>query len=156
MTDPTPDTPVSPASKRRAGECENNRTQRALRARQHCPAVTADVLTDLLHQLQAIADRVDGRLRLLQHEPDQVFLASALPPLRDRVAAITADARSLRQTALRWVEDSDEPTRAQAEQDPRDQIAGLQAGLAEIRALQPPPGRPDRPTLPGPERGPRA
>lgn len=114
-------------------------------------AVTADsanpqILTGLLPGLQQTANSLDAHLHLMEREPDRNYLAATLSTLRDRTETVRRDALALRQTALSLQSDTDELHRDLTEQDLRDRIIGLQAGIAEIRALHPPhnPG-------PGPE-----
>jgi hypothetical protein len=96
------------------------------------------LLADLLTRLQRTTTGLDAHLRLLQGEPDQGYLADTLPTLRVRVDAVHRDALTLRRAALRLHADADDLQRTLAEQDLRDAVAGLEAGMAEIRALQPP------------------
>jgi len=96
------------------------------------------VLPDMLPQLERTAAALDAQLHILQTEPDPVFLTKALPALRERVRTITDDTVSLRQTALRLLGEGDQLQRSLLEQDLRDSVAGLDAGLDEIRALQAP------------------
>lgn len=102
-------------------------------------------LADLLARLRQTTTGLDVHLQLLQGEPDQGYLAEALPALRERAEAVQRDALSLRQAALRLHSEADYLQRTLAEQDLRDAVTGLEAGMAEIRALQPPthPGKPD-------------
>jgi len=69
-----------------------------------------------------------------------VILNTLLPMLRERVRTITDDTVRLRQTASRLLGESDQLQRSLLEQDLRDSVTGLDAGLDEIRAL-PSPGR---------------
>lgn len=98
------------------------------------------VLADLLPRLEQTATALDAQLHLLQTEPDPVILNTLLPMLRERVRTITDDTVRLRQTASRLLGESDQLQRSLLEQDLRDSVTGLDAGLDEIRAL-PSPGR---------------
>ena len=109
------------------------------RATTGLPALAAPaVLEDLLPRLERTAAALDAQLHILQTEPDPVVLDTMLPALRERVRTITDDSVSLRQTALRLLGEGDQPQRSLLEQDLRDSVAGLDAGLDEIRALQVP------------------
>jgi len=111
------------------------------------------VLADLLPRLEHTATALDSQLRILLTEPNHDFLTALLPALRGRVRVITHDTVSLRQTTLRLLGEGDQLQRSLLEQDLRDAVAGLNAGLDELRALQlPGPG----PLPPGRREGERS
>jgi hypothetical protein len=95
----------------------------------------SQLLTDLLRRLRQTATALDTHLRLLSTEPDQRFLAAMLPSLRQRTGTIQRDTLRLRQTGLRLLSEEDLLRRSLLEQDLRDSVEGLEAGLAEVRAL---------------------
>lgn len=108
-------------------------------------ALTADasapeMLADLLRRLERATGSLDSYLRLLQTEPDLAFLRQMMPSLRDRVRTASEDALRLRRVALQWQSEGDRPERELLEVDLRDSVAGLEAGLNEIRHL----GSPDQ------------
>jgi len=95
-----------------------------------------------LEQLRPAVTALDARLRLLEGESDQSYLAQVLPVVRERVEQLCNDATALRRTALVL---GQSPLGSEVlEQDLRDQIRGLQAGAQEIGALDT-----DRGFLPG-------
>lgn len=98
----------------------------------------SQMLTDLLRRLRQATTALDTHLRLLATEPDQRFLATMLPSLRRRTETIQSDMRRLRHTGLRLLSEDDLLQRSLLEQDLRDSVEGLEAGLAEVRALHPP------------------
>lgn len=112
-------------------------------------------LTDLLRRLEVTTGSLDAQLRLVQSEPDQTYLQQVLPPLRERVHSVDSDAVRLRRTALRLQSEGDRLQRTMLEDDLRDSVAGLEAGLTEIQQLHQP-GRldltnqDDRPVHEGP------
>jgi hypothetical protein len=59
-----------------------------------------------------------------------------MPALQRRVTDLTANATRLREIALRLLGDRDQFQRSLLNQDLRDGVAGLEAGLDEIAALQ--------------------
>ncbi len=124
-------------------------TQRVLSHR-----VAADgmpgALSDLLPRLEHLATGLDEQLRLWQTEPDLTLVLDALPELRQRGDAIISHAVTLRATALRYIDDADRLTRTTAEDDLRDQLAGLEAGLTAIRRLPAPGASQSEPSPPGP------
>lgn len=73
------------------------------------------------------------RLRLLEGEPDQVYLPQVLPMVRERVERLGTNAATLRQTAVDL--GHGDLGGAVLEQDLSDQITALQTGPREIRAL---------------------
>lgn len=97
--------------------------------------VTPASLADLQRRLRRSGEELDVRLQLLVDEPDTGLLTRLLPRLRERVAAITANSSALRQTALQFGEELDASRRALLEQDLHDEIAGLESGVREVRAL---------------------
>lgn len=106
-------------------------------------------LRDLLPRLAHLATGLDEQLRLWQTEPDQTLVLEALPELRQRGDTIISHAVTLRVNALRFIDEADRLTRTAAEEDLRDQLSGLEAGLTAIRRLPAPhasriePPRPD-------------
>jgi hypothetical protein len=102
------------------------------------PADTPEValLAEMLPRLERAAVALDDQLRLLQTEPDPNLLSSAMPALQRRVTDLTANATRLREIALRLLGDRDQFQRSLLNQDLRDGVAGLEAGLDEIAALQ--------------------
>ncbi len=114
-------------------------TQRVIEAAHLAPHGAAQ---GLLEQLRPAVAALDARLRLLEGEPDQSYLAQVLPVVRERVEQLCNDATALRRTALVL---GQSPLGSEVlEQDLRDQIRGLQAGAQEIGALDT-----DRGSLPG-------
>lgn len=97
-------------------------------------------LTDLLRRLEVTTGSLDAQLRLVQSEPDQIYLQQVLPSLRERVHSADSDAVRLRRTALRLQSEGNRLQRTLLEDDLRDSVAGLEAGLTEIQQL-PQPGR---------------
>lgn len=98
---------------------------------------------ELLGQLRPAAGELDARLRLLESEPDQAYLAQILPMVREPVERLCTNASTLRQTALDLGQN--DLGHAVLEQDLCDQITALQAGAREIRALEAGRGGPDDP-----------
>jgi hypothetical protein len=96
------------------------------------------VLSDVLPRLEHLATGLDEQLRLWQTEPDPALVLDALPELRQRGDTIISHAVTLRATALRLIDDAERLTRSAAEEDVRDQLTGLEAGLTAIRRLPEP------------------
>lgn len=112
-------------------------------------------LTDLLRRLEVTTGSLDAQVRLVQSEPDQIYLLQVLPSLRERVHSADSDAVRLRRTALRFQSEGNRLQRTLLEDDLRDSVAGLEAGLTEIQQLPQPrsatpaaPGAPPRPREP--------
>lgn len=89
--------------------------------------------SDLLARLEHLGSGLDEQLRLWETEPDHTLVLEALPELHQRVDTIIRHAVTLRGTALRFIDEADRLTRTTAEEDLRDQLAGLEAGLTAIR-----------------------
>jgi hypothetical protein len=93
---------------------------------------------DLLPQLENLAAGLDEQLKLWETEPDLTLVLDALPELRLRGETIISHAVTLRGIALRFMDESERLARTVAEEDLRDQLAGLEAGLVAIRQLPSP------------------
>lgn len=93
-------------------------------------------LPGLLRRLRAAARELDSQLRLLRDEPALGFLSRELPAARTRAERIVADAQALRWTALRLDDEVDGSAEAALDRDLADEIAGLWAGLDEVRGLR--------------------
>ena len=92
-------------------------------------------LSDLLPRLEHLAIGLDEQLRLWETEPDPTLVLDALPELRHRGDTIISHAVSLRATALRLIDEADRLTRTATEEEFRDPVTGLEAGLNAIRRL---------------------
>jgi len=106
-------------------------------------------LSEMLPRLQHLAAGLDAQLRLWETEPDSTLMLEALPDLRQRGDTIISHVVSLRATALQCIDEADRLTRTAAEEDVRNQLSGLEAGLAAIRQLRAPPVPRSESALPG-------
>jgi hypothetical protein len=112
-------------------------TQRVLSHRAAVDGMPGGV-SDLLPRLEHLATGLDEQLRLWETEPDLTLVLDALPELRRRGDTIISHAVTLRATALRRIDEADRLTRSAAEEDLRNQLMGLEAGLGAIRRLPAP------------------
>jgi hypothetical protein len=96
------------------------------------PAPLPRLALDLGHSA-AIADQ---RLRVLAAEPDRVLLTSLVPTLGSQVSALCRAASEVRGTAWSFSTSTDRLRIEALRQEITDQVAGLQAGLAEVQLIQ--------------------
>ena len=89
----------------------------------------------LTARLDSEAAGLDQMLALLQHEPDKAFLEQALPPIHKQVQTVTAGLGQIRRTALTFTSDLRGSSSEELQQELADQIAGIQAGVAEVREI---------------------
>lgn len=89
----------------------------------------------LTARLDSEAAALDQMLALLEREPDRALLEQTLPPIRLQVHALITGLGQIRRTALTLTTDLRGSTSEKLQQELADQIAGIQAGVAEVREI---------------------
>jgi hypothetical protein len=89
----------------------------------------------LTARLDSEAAALDQILALLEREPDRALLEQTLPPIRLQVHALITGLGQIRRTALTLTTDLRGSTSEKLQQELADQIAGIQAGVAEVREI---------------------
>jgi len=89
----------------------------------------------LTARLDSEAAALDQMLALLEREPDRALLEQTLPPIRLQEHALITGLGQIRRTALTLTTDLPGSTSEKLQQELADQIAGIQAGVAEVREI---------------------